>query len=93
MRLFHKKIKYASCGEGSRVYNPRAISNPNRIALGNNVTVLDHARLSIYGGDRDEISILIEDNCYIGFDFSILAKDPVIIKKDVLIFKVKINTS
>lgn len=93
MRLFHKKITYASCGVGSQVYNPRVISNPKRITLGNNVTVLDRARLSIYGGDKDEISISIGDNCYIGFDFSILAKDPVIIQKDVLIASNVIITS
>lgn len=93
MRLFRKKITYASCGVGSHVYNPRVISSPKRIALGNNVTVLDRARLSIYGGDRDEISISIGDNCYIGYDFSILAKDPVTIQKNVLIASNVIITS
>lgn len=93
MRLFHKKIKYASCGKGSRVYNPRIISNPERIALGENVTVLDRARLSIYGEHIDEICITIGDNCYIGFDFSVLAKDPVTIQKDVLIASNVIITS
>lgn len=93
MRLFHKKIQYASCGKGSRVYNPRIISNPERIVLGENVTVLDRARLSIYGEHIDEICITIGDNCYIGFDFSVLAKEPVTIQKDVLIASNVIITS
>lgn len=93
MKLFHKKIKFASCGKGSQIFNPRIISHPHQIRIGNNVTVLDRARFSIYAKEEQEICITIADNCYIGFDFSILARDPITIQKNVLIASNVIITS
>lgn len=93
MKLLKRKIKYAYRGINSKVYNPFVISKPHRIFLGDNVTILDNARISIYDDNLEGVCISIGDNCYIGYNFSLLAKDKIIIEKDVLIASNVIITS
>lgn len=57
------------------------VNSPQNIYLGNDVRIGRMSRLSNYGGGK----IIIEDNCYIGQFFSILAGGDVIIKKHTLI--------
>lgn len=75
----------AGLGQDSFVYNPFIISNPQKIAIGSHVKILDNARLSIYTEDTNGIVVQIDDGCYIGYNFSILAKDKIHIEKSVLI--------
>ena len=57
------------------------VNNPQNIYLGNEVRIGRMSRLSSYGGGK----IIIEDNCYIGQFFSILAGGDVTIKRNTLI--------
>lgn len=83
----------AGLGEDSFVFSPFVISNPQKILIGNHVKILDRARLSIYADDTDEITVQIDDGCYIGYNFSILAKDKIHIERSVLIASNVIITS
>lgn len=85
LKFFKKKIKYASIGKNSYIYNPMIISDAKKISIGNNVKVLDNARISIYDNEKNEIIVHIDNDCYIGYNFSILAKEKVCIEKNVLI--------
>lgn len=57
------------------------VNSPRNIRLGNYVRVDRYSRLSSYEGGR----IIIEDGCYIGQFFSIMAGGDVIIRKNTLI--------
>lgn len=75
----------AGLGKDSYIYNPYVISNPEKIMIGNNVKILDHARLSVCDSDSNEVTVQIDDGCYIAYNFSILAKDKIHIEENVLI--------
>ena len=57
------------------------VNSPKNIQLGNHVMIGRMSRLSSYEGGR----IVIEDDCYIGQFFSIMAGGNVVIKKHTLI--------
>lgn len=57
------------------------VNSPRNIRLGNYVKIDRMSRLSSYEGGK----IVIEDNCYIGQFFSVMAGGDVIIKKNTLI--------
>lgn len=57
------------------------VNNPKYIQLGNHVRIDRMSRLSSYEGGK----ITIEDDCYIGQFFSVMAGGDVIIKKNTLI--------
>ena len=69
------------CGTNTQVYDPFIITNPDRVSLGNNVTILENSRIQTY--DRGVVSI--GDGCYIGYRFTILAGGDVIVGNNVLI--------
>lgn len=85
LKIFRKREKYASLGRDSYIYNPMIICGAKKISIGNNVKILDNARISIYDNEEDKIVIQIDDGCYIGYNFSILAKAKVHIENNVLI--------
>ena len=57
------------------------VNSPKNIYIGNHVKIDRMSRLSSYEGGRIEI----EDNCYIGQFFSVMAGGDIIIKKNTLI--------
>lgn len=57
------------------------VNNPRNIQLGDNVRIGRMSRLSSYECGK----IIIEDNCYIGQFFSVMAGGDIIIKKNALI--------
>ena len=87
------KNKFAFFGAGSVITRPfLQLSGLDKIRIGNNTTILDNCRLSVYGDSHDTI-INIGDGCYIGYGFSALASslallsigDNVLIASNVLI--------
>lgn len=93
MKYLRKKIKFGYKGRNTNIYNSFVISKPHKISLGDNVTILDNARISIYDNSSEEVCISVGNNCYIGYNFSVLAKDKITIEKDVLIASNVIITS
>ena len=77
---------FGKIGNNSYVYNPFVISHPDKISIGNNVKILDNARISIYDVENTNESVVqIEDECYIGYNLSILALAKIHIGRKVLI--------
>lgn len=82
-----KKSKFYSFGKNSKIEKPYLqLSGVHGISIGNNVTILKHARLAVYGAKCRNV-ITIGDGCYIGFGFSALAdfNSTLTIGSDVLI--------
>ncbi len=66
----------------SKVYRPRA----SRISLGNSVSLREYAWLSVATEDpKGEPTIVLEDNCHVGFGSIISAKNRIHLERDVLI--------
>jgi acetyltransferase-like isoleucine patch superfamily enzyme len=66
----------------SKVYRPRA----SRISLGNFVSLREYAWLSVATEDpKGEPTIVLEDNCHVGFGSIISAKNRIHLERDVLI--------
>lgn len=79
---------FASIGRGvsfhhtSKVYRPRA----KRISLGNSVSLREYAWLSVATEDpTGEPTIVLEDNCHVGFGSILSAKNLIYLERDVLI--------
>lgn len=79
-----KKLRFANLGKESFVHNPFVLTHPEKIWIGESVKILDNARISLYDV-TDEISVQIDDGCYIGYNFSLLVKNRIHIEKNVLI--------
>lgn len=95
-KIEYNKIKkrFYHFAESSRIYLPYfAIQNEKYIKIDDNVTILNNARLQVYNynsvsfDENIEPVIQIGKNCYIGYNFSILAniKNKVTICDNVLI--------
>lgn len=57
-----------------------------RISLGNSISLREYAWLSVATGDpRGEPTIVLEDNCHIGFGSIISAKNRIYLERDVLV--------
>lgn len=68
-----KKSKFGYFGKNSTIMKPfLQLSGCSNIKIGDNTTVLNNARLAVYGSGS-EANITIGNNCYIGFGFSALA--------------------
>jgi len=66
----------------SKIYRPRA----PRISLGNGVSLREYAWLNVATSDpTGEPTIIIEDNCHVGFGSIISAKNGIHLERDVLI--------
>lgn len=74
-------IRIKKVGKWVDIRRGLKVNSPQNIQLGNHVMIGRMSRLSSYEGGR----IVIEDDCYIGQFFSILAGGNVIIKKHTLI--------
>lgn len=88
---FYKKRKFYFFGKNSVIEKPYLqCSGTNLISIGNDVTILKGSRLAVYGNGNDNVnesSIIIGEECYIGFNFSALsvAKGKIEIGNNVLI--------
>lgn len=94
--IFHKFIKrdvvtslytraFASFGRKSVLYLPLYIKGKEFISIGDNTTILNNARIQVYNdltGLKSEVRI--GNNCYIGYNTSILAGGNVEIGDGVL---------
>ena len=83
--IFHKFIKrdvvtslytnaFASFGRNAVLYRPLYIKGKEFIHIGNNTTILNNSRIQVYNdltGLKSEVRI--GDNCYLGYNISILA--------------------
>lgn len=66
----------------SKVYRPRA----SRIRLGNSISLREFAWLSVATDDPNgEPTIVIDDNCHVGFGSIISAKNRIHLERDVLV--------
>ena len=71
-------------GEGSEIEYPFIKSNEHRIHIGRNTTILSNSRIDVYLDYGLDGEVIIGDNCYIGYYFSLFAGDRVTIGNDVL---------
>ena len=66
----------------SKIYRPRA----SRISLGSSVSLREYAWLSVATDDpKGEPTIVLEDNCHVGFGSIISAKNRIHLERDVLV--------
>lgn len=82
-------------GSNSKIYGPAQFSFKKNIFIGDNTTILGGARIQSY---QDKVGvenpyIHIGDNCYIGYNNSILAGGQIVIGNDVLIASNTLITS
>lgn len=73
-------------GKDSCIFPPYNLAGCDHITIGSNTTVLEYSRINVYpdaGGICPQVSI--GNNCYIGYYFSLLAGEDIIIEDDVLI--------
>lgn len=83
----HIKKKFDNFGDNSLLMKPfLQLTGCENINIGCNTTILSNARLSVYGNSDEDI-IIIGNNCYISFGFSVLAssKAKITIGNEVLI--------
>lgn len=81
------KRNFSNFGKQSILAKPYLqLSGCKNIVIGMNTTILSYCRLSVYGDSIND-SIIIGNNCYIGYNFTVLAssKSKIIIGNNVLI--------
>lgn len=80
--------RFKKFGVGSVLYRPLYIDrNRERISIGNNTTILTGARIELYPEVREKdicCTITIKDDCYLGYNLTILAGANIIIENGVL---------
>lgn len=83
-RSFTKK--YAKFGKGSVMQTPMLYdNNRNLISIGENTTILKGSRIQLYPHlVKETPHIVIGDNCYLGFNLTLLAGADIVIGNEVL---------
>ena len=80
------KNKFGSYGNNTQIEYPVILQKQNRIFIGECVTICKGARLQNYIKDDDtDKGIFIGNNCYIGYNFSVLNSGKVVIGENVLV--------
>jgi len=79
------KLRLKSCGLFSYWISPIRILHPSLISLGNNVTILDNARIEIHRLDNQTEGLRIEDKVNIGHNFFCTSSKSILIKEGTLI--------
>jgi len=74
-------IRIGKVGKWVDIRRGLKVKSPKNITLGNNVRIDRMSRLSSYEGGK----ITIEDGCYIGQFFSVMAGGDIVIRKNTLI--------
>ncbi len=79
--------RMSSFGTGSYFEIPVcSMMGLGKISIGNNTYLCRNARLDVYSADRADVTgIRIGNNCYIGYNFSVLCGLEVVIEDSVLI--------
>lgn len=82
-----KKRKIGKVGGKTLLETPFDYGDyPGYIYIGNDTAILKNARINIYSDETiTDPKVDIGNNCYIGMNFSALARDPIIIEDRVLI--------
>lgn len=78
-------LRIGHIGRSADIGKGLHLQSPKNIHFGNNVRIGRFGRLASFPVDGIYGKITIEDNCYIGDFFSVLAGADIIIKKDTLI--------
>lgn len=78
-------IRFSEYGKGNFIGKGLQTHSPQGIHIKNNVRLGRMCRLSCYTVKDSIGKITIEDNCYIGDNFSALSADNLVIKKNTLI--------
>ena len=79
------KFRLKNCGSRSYWVSPSRILNPSFITLGNNITILNNARIEIHKIDNLTGRLHIEDGVNIGHNFFCTSVKSVLIKEGTLI--------
>lgn len=81
---FHP-IKWGYIGDKAQVISPDIVSYPEKIIIGEETTILNHARLQVYQDlAGEDCKIIFGKRCYCCYYLTILAGADVIIHDDVL---------
>ena len=72
-------------GKNSWIDYPFEVSNPQKVSIGSNTTILSNSRLDCYSGENIIGELNIGDNCYISYYFSALVGGDISIGDGVLI--------
>lgn len=83
--VFKWRFRLKSCGSLSYWVSPIRILNPSLINLGNNIIILNNARIEIHKLDSQTEGLQIEDGVNIGHNFFCTSARSVLIKKGTLI--------
>ena len=78
-------IRIGHIGRGADIGQGLHLQSPKNIHIGNNVRIGRFGRLATFPVDGRYGQVSIEDNCYIGDFFSVLAGADIVLKKDTLI--------
>lgn len=78
-------IRIGHIGRGADIGKGLHLQSPKNIHIGNNVRIGRFGRLATFPVDGRYGQVSIEDNCYIGDFFSVLAGADIVLKKDTLI--------
>ena len=93
MQGIHGEIIYAKLleslgkiGESTYICQPFKIARPSEVFIGNNVYICDGSRIDTYPENEKTkaCSVRIGDNCYLGYNLSIIAGADVTIGDNVL---------
>lgn len=89
---FKKRFKYF--GEGAKIEYPSNVPDSKYVSIGNNTTILKNSRIQVYNLlTGKKANVTIGNNCYIGYNLSILAGENIEIGNDVLIASYVLITS
>lgn len=82
------RINFKFFGKSSQIINPMRIFGKRYISIGNNVTILNGARIEAidtWGGQKFAPGIMISDNVSVGQNCHITVADKLVIGKNVVI--------
>lgn len=76
---------FGTFGNNSKLFFPYNLAGQENIAIGENTVILEHSRMNIWKDkDGNYPKVVIGNNCYIGYYFSLLAAKDIIIEDHVL---------
>lgn len=79
-------IKWGGRGNNVQVISPDIVGYPEKIFIGDNTVILNHARLQVYSYlVEDDCKIVFGKHCYCGYYLTVLAGADVIIHDNVLL--------
>ena len=88
---YYNKIIFSNCGANLRIHFPIKLDKPNKIKIGNNVSIFEHCWFNCIDNENKP-SLIIGDNYSIGRFANINAYKGVIIRDNVL-FGEKVHIS